>query len=109
MLVKAEDAQVRSFGDVTVKNYITSQLCPELSIALGTVAGIHPESRSSRSTRAYYITQGSGVVSVAGVQYEVTAGDAVLIPCGAVHSIQGHLTYVLVNAPAYDPSQEQRA
>jgi mannose-6-phosphate isomerase-like protein (cupin superfamily) len=107
MLIKAEETKVRSFGDVSVRNYITAELCPELSVAVATVTGTHPETRSHRSTRVYYITDGSGIVSVAGTEYQVKTGDAVLIPRGALHSIHGHLSYVLVNAPAFDPSQEE--
>jgi mannose-6-phosphate isomerase-like protein (cupin superfamily) len=109
MLVKAEDARTRTFGDVSVRNYITAELCPELSVAVATVAGTHPETRSHHSTRAYYITDGSGTISVGDTDYQVKAGDAVLISRGTVHSIHGHLSYVLVNAPAFDPSQEQEA
>lgn len=107
MLIKAEDAKVRSFADVIVRNYITKEHCNELSVAVATLSGTHPESRSNRSTRAYYIIAGSGTISVSGVEYEVEKGDAILVPRGELHSLQGTLTYALINTPAFDPSQEQ--
>jgi mannose-6-phosphate isomerase-like protein (cupin superfamily) len=109
VLIRAKDAQVRTFGDVSVRNYVTREQSPDVSVAVATVNGEHPKTFSSHSTRVYYVTKGSGTVSVGEESYEVSEGDAVLIPPGDTHSIHGSITYVLVNAPAFDPAQEHDA
>lgn len=39
------------------------------------------------SEEFYYVTAGSGVMEVEGVEREVSVGDAILIPAGAWHCI----------------------
>ena len=105
--VKFNQATLRQIGqDVTIHNLITNEMSSELSLALAELAGEHPPTRSSRCTRAYFIVEGAGEVRVNSSTYEVSPGDAVLVPRGAEHSLRGTLRYVVVNAPAFDASLE---
>ena len=54
----------------------------------------------------YYILSGQGLMTLAGEERSVTAGDAIAIPPGAVHTIanvgQEVLTLLCCCAPAYE-------
>lgn len=54
----------------------------------------------------YYILSGAGLITVAGEERRVAAGDAIAIPPGAVHTIanvgQEVLTLLCCCAPAYE-------
>ncbi len=106
MIIRYNDASIRSGDDIQIRNYITRNISTSLSLAVSTLDGIHPETMSTTSDRAYFILEGEGKVEVGGEVSVVRAGDAVYIPKNTVHSIQGKVKYVLVNAPPFDPASE---
>lgn len=52
-----------------------------------------------RSTELYYVLDGSGTVTVDGIEYPVTRGSMVHIPPEIVHSAQGRMRVLVVGIP----------
>jgi mannose-6-phosphate isomerase-like protein (cupin superfamily) len=52
-----------------------------------------------RSTELYYVLEGSGTVTVGGVEYPVAKGSLVHIPPEVVHSAQGRMRVLVVGIP----------
>lgn len=66
------------------------------------LSGVHRPLRSLRSTRVYYVLDGSATFSVGdGEPFVAGDGDAVVIPCGERYTFAGELAYLVVNGPAF--------
>ena len=89
-----------------VFDHITSQTNKSFSLIRASVKGSHGPSKSLKSHRAYYILKGKAKIKVGKHNYAVTAGDSVFIPKNAIHSIQGDVSFLIVNSPAFDPKSE---
>jgi mannose-6-phosphate isomerase-like protein (cupin superfamily) len=107
MHLPGDRAPERRLDAVVMKNLVTRQLTDALSVAVATLDGEHGESKSNRSERVYYFIAGQAKVKVGDDTYVVSPGDAVYVPKGTLHSVSGHARYVVVNAPAFDPTQEE--
>jgi quercetin dioxygenase-like cupin family protein len=70
--------------DVTAGTYL--EYISEFELAEG--ASLSPHAHDSHEF--YYLLDGSATMTIEGEQQEVSAGDLVYIPPGAVHSIVGH-------------------
>ena len=57
-------------------------------------------------TEIYYVLEGSGRVELDGRQYDVAAGDAILIKPGCRHRALGAMKIINVPIPAFDPTDE---
>ena len=57
--------------------------------------------------RVYYLLSGEGEFQVGGEPVEtVTEGDLVFIPKGIPYSFSGHMTYLVMNVPAFIPGSD---
>ena len=108
MVIRYKDATVRRGDNIEIRNYITKDMSSSFSLAVSKLNGLHPRTMNVVSDRAYYIIEGKGTVIVADEENTVQAGDAVYIPKNTPHSIEGQLTYVLLNAPSFDPANETK-
>lgn len=52
-----------------------------------------------RATELYYVLEGSGVVSLDGMEQEVRQGSLVHIPPGVVHGARGKMRVLVVGIP----------
>ncbi len=89
---ETRDALRGGSGSVTFNHYFTSEemtartrLCAELVLPPGAGIGLHPHEDEDE---IYIITRGSGIVSEAGRETRITAGDAVLTGQGASHALR---------------------
>lgn len=65
--------------------------------------------RCDESDRAMFVVQGDAIVKVGDEEpAHVTTGDFVLIPRGTPYEFKGHLTYVVMNSPAYREGSDLR-
>ena len=84
---------------------ILKQSLAEATIPVGvkTVAHYHPTTEE-----IYYILSGHGMMYLAGESQSVSAGDAIAIPPGAIHSIENSgavdLVFLCCCAPGYEHS-----
>ena len=79
-------------GEVTIRHYFkkdeinaASRLCAELRIPPGAGIGEHEHVQEDE---VFIIQQGRGIVTDAGEEVEVSAGDAILTGKGASHAIR---------------------
>ena len=52
-----------------------------------------------RSTELYYVLDGTGTVTVDGIQHAVVRGSMVHIPPGIVHSADGRMRVLVIGIP----------
>jgi mannose-6-phosphate isomerase-like protein (cupin superfamily) len=52
-----------------------------------------------RSTELYYVLEGSGTVTLDGVEHPVTKGSLVHIPPGVVHGATGQVRVLVIGIP----------
>jgi len=63
--------------------------------------GRHRRLRTDRSTRVYYILDGTATFDVGGHRYDVQKDDVVLVPVSTPYELWGQTTYLVVNGPAF--------
>ena len=74
----------------------------ELSLTWVALAGRHRRLRTRRSTRLYYVLDGSAQFVLGdGQLLDAHAGDIVVIPRDTPYELAGELTYLVINAPGY--------
>jgi mannose-6-phosphate isomerase-like protein (cupin superfamily) len=52
-----------------------------------------------RSTELYYVLDGSGTITLDGVDHEIHKGSMVHIPAGVVHGARGRMRVLVVGIP----------
>jgi mannose-6-phosphate isomerase-like protein (cupin superfamily) len=52
-----------------------------------------------RSTELYYVLEGSGSVSLDGVEHPVSKGSIVHIPPGVIHGARGRMRVLVIGVP----------
>ena len=52
-----------------------------------------------RSTELYYVLEGSGTVSLDGIEHEVSKGSIVHIPTGVIHGARGRMRVLVIGIP----------
>jgi len=107
MIIRIGEARIREAGNMSISNYVTKETSKGFSLAVVALRGLHGKVRSSVSDRGYYILQGRANVFVGDESSEVSVGDAVFIPAGTWHAIEGDVKYCVINSPAFDPKFEE--
>lgn len=107
MFIKLGEAKIRKAENMEVANYITRDSSRNFSLAIITMQGRHPKVRNSVSDRGYFILEGRANIVVGDETAEVSSGDAVFIPAGTWHFIEGNVKYIAVNSPPFDPAFEE--
>ena len=73
-----------------------------ISITWVKIWGYHKKLVCHVSDRAYYIIEGTGEFNVEGYPTgKVNKGDHVFIPKGVPYDFEGHMTYLVINSPAF--------
>ena len=74
----------------------------DISITWVKIWGYHKKLVCHVSDRAYYIIEGTGEFNVEGYPTGmVNKGDHVFIPKGVPYDFEGHMTYLVINSPAF--------
>ena len=74
----------------------------DISITWVKIWGYHKKLVCHVSDRAYYIIEGKGEFNVEGYPTgKVNKGDHVFIPKGVPYDFEGHMTYLVINSPAF--------
>lgn len=94
-----DGSSIRSLLDLS-NAPVRNQSLAEASLAAGAEIERHYHRLSEEF---YYVTDGHGVMEVDGVEREVSAGDAILIPPGAWHRIHAvePLRFLCCCSPPY--------
>ena len=78
-----------------------------LSLTEVRLSGAHRPLRTLRSPRVYYVVDGSATFRIGADEVEAGCGDVVVIPRGEVYSLEGELTYLVLNAPPYADGDDE--
>lgn len=75
---------------------------PDISLTWVRLDGRHRRLRTDRSTRVYYVLDGSATFALGDdPPFETYAGDVVVVPRGMPYKFEGSMTYLVVNGPAF--------
>jgi hypothetical protein len=81
---------------------------PDISVTWVKIWGHHKKMVCDISDRAYYIIDGEGEFQVGDEEPgKVQAGDMVFIPKAVPYVFDGHMTYLVMNGPAFLPGSDQ--
>jgi mannose-6-phosphate isomerase-like protein (cupin superfamily) len=104
VLIRREDTTEVSapLDSVVMRRLVTAAHGAETSVTWVRLAGPHRRLRTDRSVRVYYVIEGSADF-VLGEEpaVEARAGDVVVVPRGVPYEFEGHMTYLVINAPAF--------
>ena len=104
MLVRAaERAEVEApEDDLVLRALLGAADDAGLSLTHVRLSGRHRPLRTLRSTRTYYILDGSADFVIGdSAPVRAAAGDVVVVPRGERYSLAGELSYLVLNAPPY--------
>lgn len=88
--------------------YTTKEDCPNAAVLYQeTETGHAEEFVHDKSDFLYYILEGSGTWVVEGREFEVRAGDVVVVPAGKRFWFKGNLKQVCITAPAWEEKYER--
>ena len=88
----------------TVTNFLTKNLCKDVSLAVSQATNHSETTKNIKSDRVYYVLKGKLIVNK-----EIVAepGDVIFIPKNTEYSFEGTFKAVLVNSPAFNPQDEK--
>ncbi len=111
MIIKIKDfPEIREEGyPLVMKKVIDGdQHSKDLSITWVDIKGHHKKMVCDISDRAYYIIEGDGEFTVGDdAPGRVTTGDYVFVPRGVPYVFDGHMSYLVINGPAFVPGSDQ--
>lgn len=75
---------------------------PDISVTWVELSGRHRRLRTDRSTRVYYVLDGSASFQLGDEPaFGIEAGDTVVVPRGVPYEFSGEMTYLVMNGPAF--------
>jgi len=88
--------------DLVMRALVRSEDNVGLSLTHVRLSGAHRPIWTPRSTRVYYVLEGSARFTLGAAEPVVAkAGDVVIVPRGELYSFEGEIAYLVLNAPAY--------
>ncbi|MCP9485696.1 MAG: hypothetical protein MSC30_07530 [Gaiellaceae bacterium MAG52_C11] len=88
--------------DLVLRAHVRVEDGVGLSLTHVRLSGTHRPLRTTRSARVYYVLEGSAHFTLGAAEpFVAKAGDVVIVPRGELYSLDGELTYLVLNAPAY--------
>jgi len=105
---KNEVAERKIDRFITIFEYFTKQDSQHTSLVAAELDGPHPLRVNRRSEKFYFITDGAASIVVSDQDYFLKKGDAIRVPIGAWHSMNGHKAqFVIVASPPFEASDEE--
>jgi mannose-6-phosphate isomerase-like protein (cupin superfamily) len=102
LISAAEQPEVEAPDDeLSMRTLLRAEHGAGLSLTQVRLSGAHRPLRAPRTTRVYYVVEGSASFTVGEEQLVAGAGDVVVVPRGERYSLAGEVTYLVLNAPAY--------
>ncbi|KKS90559.1 MAG: hypothetical protein UW69_C0008G0027 [Microgenomates group bacterium GW2011_GWA2_44_7] len=110
MKVAKNDAKLITREFTTIYSYPASSKA--ISAAYIEVKGRHPSGEKEQFIEhdlhvLFYITKGSGTITIENMPYELQEGDVLTIQPGQKYFIEGNISYVVVTSPAYYSEQNE--
>lgn len=107
VLIKAADGSTFRSGTLSIIDYVTKAISPNVSLAKGTLDGIHGPTSNTRMDRIYFVLRGNAKIRVGQKEFVVEAGDSVFLRRNATITIEGNVEYLVINAPAFEPGYDR--
>jgi mannose-6-phosphate isomerase-like protein (cupin superfamily) len=80
----------------------------DISVTWVQLAGRHRRLRTTRSTRVYLVLTGAVTMRVGGDAAKLVEAEQLLVvPPGAAYELSGFGTYLVMNAPAFQPGDDE--
>jgi mannose-6-phosphate isomerase-like protein (cupin superfamily) len=93
---------------LTISDYFTKSSYANVSLVTAQLNGPHDSRINKRSTKLYFVTEGTLDVVVDKISYKLFSQDALIIPPGKWHSMEGHDALMLIICvPAFDGADEE--
>ena len=115
MIIRQKDLPEFSVkGDIESGSLIAKRIIQrdehskDISVVWVKFEGQHKKMACDASDRVYYIIGGEGQFQVGDDEPgRVTAGDFVFIPKGVPYMFDGHMTFLVMNGPAFIPGTDR--
>jgi mannose-6-phosphate isomerase-like protein (cupin superfamily) len=108
IVYKKENSFAIEKHGVRMRIYNGAADCPQAAVVYQeTDSGHAEEFLHETSYFIYYIIEGSGTWIIEDIEYEVSAGDVVIVPPGRRFFFRGALKQLCVTSPAWDESGER--
>ncbi|MPM61171.1 hypothetical protein SDC9_108027 [bioreactor metagenome] len=108
VVFRPEMSEVIEKHGVCMRIYTTKNDSPNAAILYQeTETGHAEEFFHEKSDFLYYILEGSGIWVVEDREFEVRAGDAVIVPSGNRFWFRGNLKQICITAPAWEEKYER--
>jgi mannose-6-phosphate isomerase-like protein (cupin superfamily) len=106
MLVKNSTTSKRTVdSSMTITDYFSPPLSPKISVVTANLNGNHSKRINKTCDQVYFVLEGSGIIIVNDKKFEVGPKDAVYIPAGATHSMNGVMEVIIINSPPFEMTQ----
>lgn len=110
MIIKQQDVPditEAGYPLVMKKIFYRGRHSDDISVTWVKLWGHHKKMVCYASDRAYYIIEGEGEFQVGDDPPEqVAAGDFVFVPRSVPYVFDGHITYLVMNGPAFTPGSD---
>lgn len=108
IVFRLENAEVIEKHGVRMRIYTTKADCKNAAVLYQeTETGHAEEFLHERSDFIYYILEGNGIWIVEDKEFEVRAGDVVVVPAGKRFWFRGCLKQICVTSPAWEEQYEK--
>lgn len=108
MIFNKENAFAVEKHGVRMRIYNGKDNCPQAAVAYQeTETGHAEEFLHETSFFIYYIIEGNGTWIIEDREYEVAAGDVVIVPPGKRFYFRGTLKQICVTSPAWEETGER--
>ncbi len=108
IVFRPENAELIEKHGVRMRIYTTKADCKNAALLYqDTEIGHTEEFLHERSDFIYYILEGSGSWIVEDREFEVQAGDVVVVPAGKRFWFKGSLKQICITAPAWEEQYER--
>ncbi|MCC4771070.1 cupin domain-containing protein [Methanosarcina sp. DH2] len=108
IVFRRENAELIEKHRVWMRIYTTKDECKSAAVLYQeTEAGHAEEFVHEKSDFFYYILEGSGIWVVEDREFEVRAGDVVVVPAGKRFWFRGNLKQICITAPAWEEKYER--
>lgn len=105
---KSEDAEIIDKHGVKMKIYTSRTDSKNAALVYQeTDKGHSEEFLHEKSDFIYYILEGSGIWVIEDKEYEVKAGDVLIVPAGNRFWFRGNLKQICITAPAWEEKYER--
>jgi mannose-6-phosphate isomerase-like protein (cupin superfamily) len=80
----------------------------DISVTWVQLSGRHRRLRTARSTRVYLVLAGAVTMQLGSDPPQLLeAGQLIVVPAGTPYELSGVGTYLVINAPAFEPGDDE--